>query len=280
MKLPSARALFKTYIAILVVIALGAAVVAALGRFEAPAALRSWQDDDGAGYARVVVFRGPDPAAALGVAATPGEAFHYGPLAAGECLPPFDVAAYAPTLALHGVGALFNFGRMRGEAFDVVASLGALPLPPLPPETATHLQVCFPSGIDHEQVLWLAPRGTARGDAFPGAPRIAPPPLRRVPATLVVHPGRSPSGHMTVGERTVFSAVGRTCEVRLDGGEAPVVVEAGEIGQGWRFVVRDTLRLGGDGNAGPPPALRWPYFRIVYPEGVASRLALAPTEGD
>lgn len=274
MKVPSARALFRTYVAILGAIALGAAVVGALGRCGAPASLRRWHDGD---YARVAAFRGPDPAAALGVAATPGEAFHYGPLAAGECLPPFDVSAYAPTLALHGVGALFNLGRMRAEAFDIVASLGALP-PTLPAE-ATHLQVCFPSGVDHEQVLWLAPRASARTGAFPGAPRIAPPPLRRAPATIVAHAGRSPSGHVSVGERTVFSAIGRTCEIRLDRRETPIVVEAGEIEQGWRFVVRDTLRFGAGGDAAAPATLRWPYFRIAIPEGVAAQFDLAPAAG-
>jgi hypothetical protein len=262
-KVPSARHLFKTYLAILVGIAVVAVVVDAASRWASDASLQPWRDAPAIGFATAIALRGPEPPVAAESGVAPGESFYYGPLAAGECLPPIDVVDFVPAFGFNGAGAVYNYGRTRGDAFEVVASF--VTLPERLPAEGRYLQVCFPSGIDHEQALRLAARrGGAAASPFPGQPGIPPPPLQRVPADVSVHAARSPAGYALVGDRTIFRALGRRCEVRVEK-EVPIVVELGEIEDGSRFVVRDTLRVDAGGTRLDGLRVRWPYFRIVLP---------------
>lgn len=268
MMVPSARKLFNTYITLLIAIAaIGAifAVVAAAGkRAHERSARESPADPE---FATVVVFRGPAPESILGVAGTAGEAFYYGPLSAGECLPAIDVAAFAPHFGFRGVGVVFNFGRRVGDELRIEASFAELPQ--RFPVDSPYLQTCFPSGVDHEQVLWISPRASGRGRSpFFDSSAIAPPPLQRLPSRLSVYTGRVPGRYVTVGDRTAFSAIGRRCELRFEE-PAPVVLELGEIEAGAAFVVRETVRVS-PGEGSPELArVRWPHFRILLPEGGA-----------
>lgn len=265
---PSARKLFNTYVTLLIAIAAVAAifaVVAAAGKRGHERSARESPTDSE--FATVVVFRGPAPETVLDVGGAAGEAFYYGPLSAGECLPAIDVAAFEAHFGFRGVGVVFNFGGRVGDELRIGSSFAELPH--RFPMDMPYLQVCFPSGVDHEQVLWLSPRPGGRGrSAFLDSSAIAPPPLLRQPSRLSVYTGRIPGRYVTVGDRTAFSAVGRRCELRFEE-PAPVVLELGEIEAGAAFVVRETVRVS-PGEGSPELArVRWPHFRILLPEGGA-----------
>ena len=104
---------------------------------------------------------------------------------------------------------------------------------------------------------------------FLGQPTIAPPPLHRTPPDVSVQLSRSPGGHGALGARTVFNTIGRLCEVSIEG-RAAVVIELGEIEEGWRFVVRGL------------PDMRPSFCRVfpvvVFPAVTAFQASVPPVE--
>ena len=272
MVVPSARKLFRTYVVLLALIALSALAVQALVHGSQRRADAPWlADDDAAGTA--VSFRGPDPRTLLGAGDARGSALYYGPLAAGECLPPIDVVGFRPRFEFHGAGVVFNTGFEDDGALQVIAS--STSLPERFAERATYVQVCFPSGVDHTQYLWIeARRAGAAASPFLGRPRIPPPPLTRVPARVVVNTSRGGAAYLAVGGQEVFSSVGRECVVRISD-ERPIVIELGELGEDWKFVPRETLRVAGGEIDREPERVRWAHFRVHLPEGgTRARLSL------
>jgi len=271
-KFPSARKLFQVYalalVAIGAVVLVGNAIVGG-GRMLAPGYPQAAPAID---FATAVAFRGPAPAAPAGKT---GEPFFYGPLEAGECLPSIDILDFEPHFAFQGFGVIFNFAVERDGDLATVASRAQWP--EHLPDGATHVQACFPSGIEFEQTVWLAPRaGRRAASPFLGHPKIAPPPLRRSPGTMAMNLGRNAAGPVVVHGRSVFSAVGLKCELRLEGAH-PIVVEFGNIGEGWKFVAHETLRVGAGEKKLDVVDVGWTHFRIVLPEGgTRAHLSLTP----
>lgn len=213
----------------------------------APSAWRAAEE-----YQTWASVAGPEPQALVGAA--PGQALYYGPLAAGECLPPFDLTRGRPAFNFHGFGARLDLGRDGPDGFTVVRSVTQVPNP-LPPQV-THVQVCFPAGIEHEQVMVLG--GGALG--------MVQPPLRRLPLRLDLPITTAMRGLVNAHGATIFALAGAELQIALDG-PSPVVVELGDFGKSWRFEVKETLRVAAGEHRRLEPLGRWAYARVLIPEG-------------
>ena len=278
MKIPSARKLFQSYVVLLVAVAAGAVLVSIAGDVGRAGSIPLWRQEKTVDFGVSLAFEGPSARAILAAQEASGEAYFYGPLAAGECLPAIDVTEVAPRFALHGAGTVYRFGRRQDG--DVEMTVQFTQFPALIPEGMPILQVCFPWGLDHEQALWLEPsQGRAEANPFIGDPPIAPPPLRRLPGESSAYLGRDAAGYAVVAGRSTFSAVERRCELRVED-PASVVIEFGEIEDGWKFVRRDSLQVAAGARGRDAVRVRWPFFRILIAgEGGRAHLSLSSVPG-
>ncbi len=239
---------FQLYAGVLVVLAaVGWWLERTPSTVPAPSAWRAAED-----YQTWATVAGPEPQGVVGAAQ--GQALYYGPLTAGDCLPPFDLTRMRPSFNFHGFGARLDLGRDGPEGFTVVRSVTQMP-ETLPPQV-THLQVCFPAGIEHEQVLVLG--GAALG--------MIQPPLRRLPQRLDLPITTAMRGLVNAHGATIFALAGAEIQVAVDG-PSPVVVELGDFGKDWRFEVKETLRVAAGEHRRLEPLGRWAYARVLLPEG-------------
>jgi len=276
MRLPSAPSLFRAYalaLAVLVISAVGAGLLASAHRASQSdrGGIRQLGELQGA---TVVSFSGPAPSARA-----IGEPFYYGPLTAGDCLPPIDIVAFEPHFDFHGFGTVLNFGTEHLTTFKTIASstegFSARPA------AATHVQVCFSGGIDHEQVVIISPKvGAARAAPIFGEGRIPPPPLRRNPSSITARLGRLSPGALRIHGRSVFSSIGLELEFAHADARA-VVVEFGDFDDKWRFQAVTTRAVGAGERATMGRVSAAPFFRIVLPEGaVGAEFHLVPAGAD
>lgn len=278
MQLPPRRVLLRAY-ALSLGITLSAAMIAAAVSQGAPRHVDHHPKRVASAGRTSVSFRGVDPAEIHGARNTVGQAFYYGPLAPGDCLPAVDLTGHEPRFAFHGVGVVLHYGRVAGGEFRVASSEPAAEVQRRP--GATHVQACFPGGTDHEQVLWIAPTGAARSrNPFAGGPGV-PPPLRRRAAAIAVPLGPLPPGVVSLHGRTIFSSVGVDGSFSI-GDERPIVVEFGGFDEHWRFQVRESLSVPAGARQQLQRLPRETLFRVRLPEGATTadfRLAPPSTSG-
>lgn len=266
MQLPPRRVLLRAY-ALSLGITLGAALIAAAVSQGSPRHVEFGPNRSASEGRTVVSFRGVDPAEVHGVRGAVGQAYYYGPLAPGDCLPPVDLTAHDPRFAFQGVGVVLHYGRVVGGEFRVASSEPAFEVQRRP--GATHVQACFPGGTDHEQLLWIAPTGAARTrNPFAGGPGV-PPPLRRRPAAIAVPLGPLPPGVVSLYGRTIFSSVGVDGSFAI-GDDRPIVIEFGVFDEHWRFQVRESLSVPAGAKQQLDRLPRETLFRVRLPEGATT----------